>query len=627
MKKIVVLILFIILSNVVYSQYRALWFEGTQYYQLKDSVVTVWGKDTLTSPAMVRALITSIAPTLKGDSSNYSDTSGFALSSGDSIYVLGQNMWIKHLDTIRKIDTANFALNALPDSLFHDDTQQWLSNGDTIPKADSTRDSFTANDTLFIGSNKIYNNPGGPSMFIESQNGLSFINSISTLATSVATIRWRSSSETEINSNILVDINSPGEVTIAANSKVEINSSNNELEFTPSEIELRSNNDTITLINDTASSNTVNLKFKNFFADLGGFFGKVFEGDKSILDTLILGPGVAKDTATGFVFLKDAVEAEGFDEFNFNRSSKGYSEGRLYYDSIPEFLTFYDGFSDFKHPLGHFFALKAYNNSGAQIDKGTFVYMDSVYNDNGYFWPTIRVAGNLSRDSLTRTGVTAMDIPNSALGEVCLVGVVDFINTSNLEQGGDLYIGNAGTKIDSSPPPPSFTYVNGKVLRSDNDSGSVYVYPGEARYNPNPQFSASFNDSSVTIDITVLDQYEQITNSTNGLFTEDVNFGFEFQGDSIRPLQVGLYRVDYTYSFYGDAVQNDDWNIGVFKNGILQYKTLRTSSSTNRGGVPFFAFLELTTSDWITVKVANTSSATRDCVFVDANLGIEFLTE
>ena len=163
MRKLFFVILFGLFSLVGKSQFRALWFEGSQYFQLGDSVVTVWGGDTLTNPQMVRDLITSFSPGIKSDSSTYSDTAAYASTFGDSIYVSGQDVWIKAKDTINKVDTADFALNAQPDTLFHDDTQVWLSSGDTIPKADSTRDVFTANNKLVtdtVEGNYLYLNLG-----------------------------------------------------------------------------------------------------------------------------------------------------------------------------------------------------------------------------------------------------------------------------------------------------------------------------------------------------------------------------------------------------------------------------------------------------------------------------------
>ena len=148
MKKLLFVFCFIFLGVTLNAQFRALWFEGSQYFQLGDSVVTVWGADTLPNSQMVRGLITSLSPGIKSDSSTYSDTAAYASTFGDSIYVSGQDVWIKAKDTINKVDTADFAVNAQPDTLFHEDTQVWLSSGDTIPKADSTRDVFTANDTV-----------------------------------------------------------------------------------------------------------------------------------------------------------------------------------------------------------------------------------------------------------------------------------------------------------------------------------------------------------------------------------------------------------------------------------------------------------------------------------------------
>jgi len=139
-------------------------------------------------------------------------------------------------------------------------------------------------------------------------------------------------------------------------------------------------------------------------------------------------------------------------------------------------------------------------------------------------------------------------------------------------------------------------------------------------------YSANFYDSLVNISNTGIGDFINITNSTNNLFIEKVNYGFIEVGDSIRPQQNGLYDISISYSAYADAVQTDIYEIGVFKNGVLQYKGERTFSQNSRGGVPFEIPISLTPSDWISFRIANVDDASRSSIFVNAAYNIKFIT-
>jgi len=82
MKRFLFLIAFILIGFTVKAQYKGLWFEGSQYYKLGDSTVTVWGSDTLTNPAMVRQIIEDAE--INSDSALYADTSDYSNTSGNA---------------------------------------------------------------------------------------------------------------------------------------------------------------------------------------------------------------------------------------------------------------------------------------------------------------------------------------------------------------------------------------------------------------------------------------------------------------------------------------------------------------------------------------------------------------
>lgn len=333
------------------------------------------------------------------------------------------------------------------------------------------------------------------------------------------------------------------------------------------------------------------------------------------------------DTITGGITLKEAVEAESFEHINFDTAVKTYSEGQLWYSNADNGLNFNNDLSEFNWTVGREVPIRFINNTGSTINAGTLVRGVGAYERNGVIIFEADLAGNGSIDSLIVVAVATTTAADGEEGEAIRMGQVNNLNTSAFNVMDILYAGANGTLTNISPEPPFLNTIIAVCLNSHATNGSIYVSPvGETTYRPKPTFSALFSRESEVIDITVQNQFELITNATNDLFTEDINYGFTLQGDSISVKQPGLYNVAISYSFIGDASQNDIWRIGVFLNGVEEYSTTRTSSTTNAGGVPFSKDIDINVGDWITFKIANTTNATRDCSFYDSVINISFLT-
>lgn len=332
----------------------------------------------------------------------------------------------------------------------------------------------------------------------------------------------------------------------------------------------------------------------------------------------------AGDTMTVNWTLDSALGSVGIDSIRFLEAKEEdiTTKGVMFFDSTTQGMSLKDpaGYWNISQELGEW----CYNPTGSQIDDGDIVRITGNHLANGYRYTKVELAGNTTWDSSMVLGAATMDIPAGDYGRVTYKGRLNFINTTGLS--GTYYLGNAGEKIDTSPPPPYISVCLGSEIHEDNDSGIVFFNPQMPQYSPEPVYSTAFNDSAVTITINTQNVYENITNGTGNLFTERLNYGFKQVGDSIRALQDGIYFVHFSYSFYGDAANNDNWDIGIFKNGVKQDKKLRTSSTTSRGGVTMQAAVSLTTSDWITVKIRNRTTGTRDPVLVDGTINIEFNT-
>lgn len=324
-----------------------------------------------------------------------------------------------------------------------------------------------------------------------------------------------------------------------------------------------------------------------------------------------------------YVQINDSLKVSKSITFGEN-TGENYKAGKLYYDTTDQALVFFNDQKDLTWQISREMLVRFYNNSGGTIPDGTVIR--SVGSKiNGSIAFRADIAGNGSLDSLQGVALTTVETLNGEFGEATLIGQVNNLNTSAFSDNDLLYIGHNGTLTNVNPEPPLYSTIVARVVYADADSGAIYFFPvGETVYRPNPTFTARFEDSTEVITNPGLGLYELITSATGTLFGEARNVGFTFQGDSISPMQDGNYTVFFSYSFQGTAAQTDLFRIGVFVDGVKQYSTSRTASGANNGGVPFPYSDFLTAGQWVSFRVANLSSGTRDATFTDGTITINF---
>lgn len=370
---------------------------------------------------------------------------------------------------------------------------------------------------------------------------------------------------------------------------------------------------------DTIKSPNIWLRFK-------GFLGNVFRADTlEVANAFSIGGGdvlITSDT----IDLKTAVESESFDKIMFNPTTQTHSEGLIFYDEHNYSLAAFSDIPGFKEILGKGINIRFYNNTGSTITRGTLITSAGA-KVNGAVTFTAKLAGNGSLDSLQGVAMAVTSVLNNNYGIARLAGQIDSLNTSMYVDNQLLWVGSGGTLIDTIPEAPNFSNLVARVVYADADSGAIYMFPiSQIEYNPNPDLSVSFNRESETINNPGQNISALITNATNNLYTEDYNVGFNFVGDSINPKQYGVYSIDYSHAFQGDAATGDDWRVGIFKNGIELSTVVRTSSSASKGIAASSKIVSLGTSDWISLRVINTTSATRDAIFIDGVINVEFIS-
>jgi len=123
--------------------------------------------------------------------------------------------------------------------------------------------------------------------------------------------------------------------------------------------------------------------------------------------------------------------------------------------------------------IGQEFLVLAANNTGAQIDNGSAVYVTGSLNER----PTVALASSNTDLEVNATlGLATEDIPNGQNGFITTAGIVRNLDTSSWAAGSILYLGPTPGQITTEDPIPPAGFVKmGNVLVSDPSNGKIYV--------------------------------------------------------------------------------------------------------------------------------------------------------
>ena len=149
--------------------------------------------------------------------------------------------------------------------------------------------------------------------------------------------------------------------------------------------------------------------------------------------------------------------------------------GRVYYDDVAKALSYYTHIPNTSIQVGQETVVYVRNNSGAQINNGTPVYITGAIGQ----LPTIGLASASSKETTCLLGLATHDIANNSNGFVTIGGEVRGLNTAAYTDGLELYLGvTPGTFSAVSPPFPSFAISVGVVEHAHNTQGKILVRPG-----------------------------------------------------------------------------------------------------------------------------------------------------
>lgn len=120
--------------------------------------------------------------------------------------------------------------------------------------------------------------------------------------------------------------------------------------------------------------------------------------------------------------------------------------------------------------------VRVFNNTGNAIPNGKAVYISGAPGSSPITYITL--ASNVNYLDSSRTiGLTTETIADQAYGFVCIIGVVNDIDTSAFNVGDLLYLGSAGALTSTIPTPPSIRVAIGIVLQKHSSTGRVIIKP------------------------------------------------------------------------------------------------------------------------------------------------------
>jgi len=306
----------------------------------------------------------------------------------------------------------------------------------------------------------------------------------------------------------------------------------------------------------------------------------------------------------------------------FSKTNReNYSEGKLFYDTTLYALTFYNEFPDFTHQLGYEHVARYYNNTGTTIENGTLL-TPIGQKINGIIIPTVRRAGIGSIDSLKMVGMSTTTTLNGEFGIATILGTVNNLNTSAFNDNDFVYVDTNGSVRNTSPEPPDYSLLVGKVIYADNDSGQIYMVQGNIDFTPLPHIGADTSRMNTTISITTQNVFEYLP--ADSAIIRD-NHAFTAQGDSIQVQVQGYYTIILSMSFQGNPA-SETWRYGIFINNVEEITKSRTTSSNANGDVNVPVIRYLNKNDWISFRITN-ESGTGDPVVIDIGYEIIYLHE
>lgn len=154
-------------------------------------------------------------------------------------------------------------------------------------------------------------------------------------------------------------------------------------------------------------------------------------------------------------------------------TAPAYQEGRVWYSSADDALSYYDNISGTSIQIGKELVLDARNDTGSTILNGKVVYISGATGQ----YPTITLARADAIGTSRVIGVATHDIPNNTIGKVTISGAVNDLDTSAFSDGDAVYLSasTAGNITATTPTSPNFVVPVGYIAHAHVTQGKLIV--------------------------------------------------------------------------------------------------------------------------------------------------------
>jgi hypothetical protein len=161
-------------------------------------------------------------------------------------------------------------------------------------------------------------------------------------------------------------------------------------------------------------------------------------------------------------------------DFNLNPANPAQQEGRLFYDSGSNELSYWTEITDVKIDIGHQLVQRVQNNSGITLNKGQVVHI--VSSSNSSDTPRVTTASyEVESRSAGTLGVLMTNVLNGERTYALLFGVLTGIDTTGYYSGQPLYLSSSGNFSSTKPQAPLHDVRIGNVVRDQSINGSIFV--------------------------------------------------------------------------------------------------------------------------------------------------------
>ena len=208
-----------------------------------------------------------------------------------------------------------------------------------------------------------------------------------------------------------------------------------------------------------------------------------------------------------------------------------------------------------KNKIGHQLFVKARNNSGSLITKGSVVKVVGVA--GGFIGINLAQANNVA-NSETAFGIVAEDIADASNGFVGINGIIHGLNTNAFTEGDILYLSTAtpGAITNVKPASPNYIVVIGYVAKKSATDGHILLHvQNDTRQAVEIQLAASDETTALTtgtakvtfrlpyaMTVTAVRASLTTAQASGSIFTVDINEG----GTSILSTKLTIDNTEKT---------------------------------------------------------------------------------